>query len=158
MLEKCPEAARADQQPAKGEMDANLIAALESMDEDKEPEYVARPSTRTTVAQTGGVTGAGRVVRLGGSKVPAGLDAGTLLQRLRVTLPMVKATDNDQALNDLILNHLIAQNVRKGRSIVVPEDATVDKIPPQLFGEERRILAASRIDDYERTRAELAHN
>ena len=41
---------------------------------------------------------------------------------------------------------------------MVPEDATVDKIPPQLFGEERRILAASRIDDYERTRAELAHN
>ena len=139
-------------------MDADLIAALENMNEDEEPEYVARPLTRTTAAQTGGVTGAGRVVRLGGGKVPAGLDAGTLLKRLRVTLPMVKAADNDQEFNNLILNHLITQNVRKGHSIVVPEGATVDKISPQLFGEERRILAASRIDDYERTMAELARN
>ena len=69
-------------------------------------------------------------MKLGGSKVPAGLDAGTLLKRLCVTLPMVKAADNDQAFNVLIFNHLIAQNVRKGRSIVVPEDATVDKTPP----------------------------
>ena len=107
-------------------MDTDLIAALENMDKDEEPEHVAHPSTHTTAAQTGGVTGAGRVVRLGGSKVPAGLDAGTLLKRLRVTLPMVKAMDNYQAFNDLILNHLIAQNVRKGHSIVVPEDATVD--------------------------------
>ena len=51
------------------------------------------------------------------------------MKRLRVTLPMVKAADHDQAFNDLILNHLISQNVRKGRSIVVPEEATVDKIP-----------------------------
>ena len=139
-------------------MDADLIAALKNMDKDEEPEYAARPSIRTTAAQTGGVTGVGRVVRLGGGKVPAGLDAGTLLKRLCVTLPMVKAMDNDQAFNDLILNHLIAQSVHKGRSIVVPEDATVDKIPLQLFGEERRILAASNTDDYEWTRVELAHN
>ena len=62
-------------------------------------------------------------------KPPPSVDAGTLLKRLRVTLPMVKAADHDQAFNDLILNHLISQNVRKGRSIVVPEEATVDKIP-----------------------------
>ena len=78
------------------------------MDKDEEQEYAMRPSTRTTAVQTGGVTGAGRVVRVGGGKLPAGLDAGTLLKRLRITLPMVKATDNDQAFNDLILNHLIA--------------------------------------------------
>ena len=36
------------------------------------------------------------------------VDAGTLLRRLRVTLPMIKATDTDQAFNDLILNHLIS--------------------------------------------------
>ena len=50
VLEKCPEAARADEQPAEGEVDADLIAALENMDEDEELEYVARPSTRTTAA------------------------------------------------------------------------------------------------------------
>ena len=41
---------------------------------------------------------------------------------------------------------------------MVPEEATVDKIPGQLFQEERRILAASRIDEYDRTRAERARN
>ena len=40
-------------------------------------------------------------------KPPPGVDTGTLLKHLRVTLPMVKAADNDQAFNDLILNHLI---------------------------------------------------
>lgn len=143
--------------------EADLVAALDNMEEDipdEEGPYAAapvRPTTRSVSAQTGGVTSAGRVVQRG-TKNPAGLDAGTLLKRLRVTLPMVKAADNDQAFNDLILNHLIAQNVRKGRPIVVPDDARVDPIPPQLFNEERRILAASRIDEYEETRAALARN
>ena len=71
---------------------------------------------------------------------------------------MVKAADNDQAFNDLILNHLIAQNYWNGRPIVVPEGTQVDKIPPQLFHKERRILAASRIDNYETTRSEIVQN
>ena len=71
---------------------------------------------------------------------------------------MVKAVDNDQAFNDLILNHLIAQNHRKGRPIVVPGGTQVDKIPPWLFHEECRILAASWIDDYEEMRSKLARN
>ena len=62
-------------------------------------------------------------------KPPPSVDARTLLKRLRVTLPMVKAADHDQAFNNLILKQLISQNIRKGRSIVVPEEATVDKIP-----------------------------
>ena len=62
VLEKCPQVAGAKEQSAGEEMDADLIVALENMDKDEEPEYVARPSTRTTVAQTGGVTGTGRVV------------------------------------------------------------------------------------------------
>lgn len=44
------------------------------------------------------------------------------------------------------------------RSYTVTDDARVDPIPPQLFNEERRILAASRIDEYEETRAALARN
>ena len=71
---------------------------------------------------------------------------------------MVKGADNDQAFNDLILNHLIAQNHRKGRPIVVPEGTQVDKIPPQLFHEECRILAALRIDDYKETCSKLERN
>ena len=71
---------------------------------------------------------------------------------------MLKAADNDQAFNDLILNHLIAQNYRKGCLIVLPEGMQVDKIPPQLFHKERRILAASRIDDYEVTCSKLTYN
>ena len=62
-------------------------------------------------------------------KPPPSVEAGTLLKHLRVMLPMVKAADHDQAFNDLILNHLISKNVQKGRSIMVPEEATVDKIP-----------------------------
>ena len=38
VLGKCPEAARADKQPAEGEVDADLIAALENMDKDVELE------------------------------------------------------------------------------------------------------------------------
>ena len=41
---------------------------------------------------------------------------------------------------------------------MVPEEATVDKIPALLFQEERRILAASRINKYDCTRVELARN
>ena len=41
-------------------------------------------------------------------KPPPGVDAGTLLKHLQMTLPMVKAADNDQAFNNLILNRLIA--------------------------------------------------
>ena len=85
------------------------MAALEHMEEDETQlvEYQAHPALRSTAAQTGGVAGAGRVVRPTG-KPPPGVDAGTLLKRLRVTLPMVKAADNDQAFNVLILNHLIS--------------------------------------------------
>ena len=104
-------------QPSAGEdegCDADLIAALDNMEQDDTngcDSYTAtpvRPVTRTIGAQTGGVTTAGRVVRVGLPKAPPSMDAGMLLKRLRVTLPMVKVADNDQAFNDLILNHLMA--------------------------------------------------
>ena len=89
--------------------EADLVAALEHMEEDETQlvEYQTRPALRSTAAQTEGVVGAGRMVRPAG-RPPPGVDAGTLLKRLRVMLPMVKAADNDQAFNDLILKHLIS--------------------------------------------------
>ena len=73
---------------------------------------------RMTGVQTGGVSGTVRIIKLEKDGL---VDAGTLLWCLCVTLPMIKATKIDQAFNNLILNHLIAQNVKKGRAIVVPD-------------------------------------
>ena len=56
---------------------------------------------RTTGVQTGGVSGTGRMVKV---EKDGMVDASTLIWRLRVTLPMIKATKTDQAFNDLILN------------------------------------------------------
>ena len=73
--------------------DADLISALDNMEQDDTEEYDTYtaapvwPVTCTIGAQTGGMTTVGRVVWVGSPKAPPSLDAGTLLKRLRVTLP-----------------------------------------------------------------------
>ena len=45
--------------------------------------------------------------------------------------------------------------VKQGRPVQVPEGTEVQEVPPALFSQERKILAAARIDDYEATSAAL---
>lgn len=91
-------------------------------------------------------------------KEEAGVDCGTLLQRMRVTLPLIKAAETDPGLSDLLVNHLVDVCRKKGRTIWVPEGADVKEIPPALFAQERKILAASRIDGYNATQQLLQAN
>ena len=67
---------------------------------------------------------------------------------------MVKVVDNNQAFNNLILNHLIKTSERC--MIVISADGHMDKIPQQLFHKEWCILVASCINEYNKTRTELA--
>ena len=75
------------------------------------------PTTRSTGAQTGGVRGAGRTLA---APKPEGVDAGTLVRQLRVSLPLLKAANADQGLLDLLLNALISAKVKRGKSVTIP--------------------------------------
>ena len=60
-----------------------------------------------------------------------------------------------QPPTDLLLNYLIASTVNQGRPVQVPEGTEVQEVPQALFSQERKILAAARIDDYEATAVAL---
>ena len=113
------------------------------------------PRMASAGTQTGGVREAGKVVT---ADKGATVDAGTLVRRLKVTMPLLKATHVDQGLTDLLLNYLIAATVKQGRTVHVPEGADVLPVPPALYAQERKILAAARVDDYEATEAALQAN
>ena len=87
-----------------------------------------------------------------------GLDAGTIVRRMKVSLPLLKAADADPALTRLLLNHLLSTCVKKGQTIDVPEGAKVEEIPTPLFAQERRILAESKGDDFSTTEKILRSN
>ena len=65
------------------------------------------PTTRDSGVQTGGVRGAGKAVKTEGEEKTVS-DAGTLVRRMKVTLPLIKALNVDKGLTSLLLNHLIA--------------------------------------------------
>ena len=85
------------------------------------------PRMASAGTQTGGVREAGKVVT---ADKGATVDAGTLVWRLKVTMPLLKATHVDQGLTDLLLNYLIAATVKQGRTVHVPEGADVLPVPP----------------------------
>ena len=79
------------------------------------------------------------------------MDAGTIVRRMKVSLPLLKAADADPALTRLLLNHLLSACAKKGHTIDVPEGAKVEMIPLPLYAQERRILAESHSDDFSAT-------
>ena len=79
------------------------------------------------------------------------VDAGTLLKRLKVTLPLLRTVNVDRGLIDLLLNHLVAVKFKSGSPLVVPRGLKFDVIPPEMYHQERRVLASSNINAYDST-------
>ena len=86
------------------------------------------------------------------------MDAGTLVKRMKVTLPLIKALSVDQGLTNLLLNHLIASATKAGATITLPEGAKHEVIPADLFESERRLHAQSSLDNAAAVRLEIDRN
>ena len=97
------------------------------------------------------MSGAGRVLKV---KRPQP-DVGTVVRRLRVSMPLLKAVRADQGLLDLLLNHLVQAKVRRGQVIPVPVGAQVQEVSASLFREEQTLLAESREENYEEVAQQL---
>ena len=76
-------------------------------------------------------------------------DAGTIVKRVRVSMPLLKAVKADNALLDLLLNHLISAKFKRGQTISVPVGAQVLELPQAHLRAERTALAETREENYE---------
>ncbi len=107
--------------------------------------------------QTGGVKGAGKAVA-GADEKPITVDAGTLVRRMKVTLPLVKALNVDPGLTNLLLNHLIATAAKQGRVITLPKHVQTEVVPEELFQQERRLHAQTTLDNAALVQAAIERN
>ena len=99
--------------------------------------------------QTGSISSAGRVVVTDRN---SNLDAGTIVKRMKVSLPLLKAADVDPVLTCLLLNHLLSTCAKKGVTIDVPQGAKVEEIPLLLYAQECGILTKLDGDDFSSTK------
>ena len=70
-------------------------------------------------AQTGGAPGVGRLLK-GPPKQPPVLDSATIIRRMRVSYPALRAASIDGALRALLASELLTQIFNEGGSLVVP--------------------------------------
>ena len=49
------------------------------------------------------------------------VDAGTLIRRLRVSVPLLRAAKVDQGLLETMLNYLVSLNAAAGRPVTLPK-------------------------------------
>ena len=71
------------------------------------------------------------------------VDAGTLIHRLRVSVPLLWAAKVDQGLLETMLNYLVSLNAAAGRPVMLPKGCKVEYLPPEVFEAECRVLAQS---------------
>ena len=88
--------------------------------------------------------GAGRVVRGGKAESAGRMPADTLdrvLQCLRTSIPLVKAMKLDADLRKLLLAQMVSAHTAAGLSLVVPEQALVQRVTDEEFRKYRNLLS-----------------
>ena len=75
--------------------------------------------------QTGSIPGAGKTIGSGGGKRVDQNILGRILQRIRTSMPILKAVKVDDDLWRLILAELVNERVLAGQQVVVPESIIV---------------------------------
>ena len=63
-----------------------------------------------------------------------------MVERLRVSIPVMRATVADVHLRNLLISQLIHLNVRQGKATVVPQTAVVHHVEDEVFDEYRESL------------------
>lgn len=97
-------------------------------------------------AQTGGPKEAG-VVHQRASAVsaptrePKKVDTSTMLQRIRVSYPALRATKVDSAFRQLMLSEMITQVYNEGGAIVIPQGARLQPVSEEKFTEYKAALS-----------------
>ncbi len=142
-----------------------VAAAGEDKDEDMEGAERALGAPRKVFInnemKTGGISDAGRVIRLGQGKPPAAKaepDLGKIVSRLRHSIPLVRATLTDVHLRNFVLAMMVAQNVKDNRPIVLPDGALAHLVNADTFEAYKVTLGginSSNIDQVEERLAEL---
>ena len=109
---------------------------------DKEPKLSPWQADAST--NTGGIGTTGRVVK-GEKKVSFGDDVqwGALVQRMKVTLPMLKAATMDGTLRDLLVNLLVHDTWKKGERLYLPKGITKEEISEGHLLQQRDLLSKS---------------
>ena len=73
------------------------------------------------------------------------VDAGTLIRRLRVSVPLLQAAKVDQGLLETMLNYLVSLNAAAGLPVTLPKGCKAEYLPLEVFEAERRVLAQSQV-------------
>ena len=86
---------------------------------------------------TGGVPGAGKIVRVGSGgtalRKPREVTLDTIAKRIRVSTPVVQETQLDVDLRDLLLTYLLMANEHDRRATVVPCGIFLHVVSPEQF-------------------------
>lgn len=112
-------------------------------------------------SNTGGVLDAGRIIRLGQGKPPPAKsepDLSKIVQRLRHSIPLVRATLTDIHLRNFVLAMMVAQNVKDNRPVVLPDGALAHLVNADTFEAYKATLGginSSNVDQVEEKLAEL---
>ena len=74
-------------------------------------------------------------------KVKGPLTNGTILDRIRLTYPVLRASKVDSALRQLILSELLSQVYKEGGSVVIPTGIRLQPVGEKQFADYNGQLA-----------------
>ncbi len=97
-------------------------------------------TTVDSEVQTGGAPGSGTALKKP-AKQPKPLDVSTIIKRMRVSYPVMRATRVDSILRQLLLAELVTQVYNEGGSIVLPLGITTSSLPLDNFTKYREALS-----------------
>lgn len=98
------------------------------------------------------------MVRLGRAPLKARLetDLNKIAERLRVSLPIMRASVSDQELRNLLLAQLVSLNCKESRTLVLPENTLAHVVDQRTFDEYRNTLGGLTASNREEVQEKLA--
>ena len=85
----------------------------------------------------------------------APIDLGTVVSRLRLSVPLLQRTLFDQQLRQLVLSSLVAQSVQDGSGIVLPDRAPVQLVSEPVFQQYQDAMAGLNANNMQEVQARL---
>ena len=78
---------------------------------------------------------------------------GQVLKKLKVSVPLLKASSLDPSIRDLLLHALLLECLESGSSVALPDGLNVEYVPLGQARAEREILAGARFNEQEKVRS-----
>ena len=88
------------------------------------------------------------------ARQPPNLDK--LLERLKLSIPIMRATVHDKNLRSLLLSQLVQQAVDDGKAVVMPDNAFVHPLAPTAYTEYNANLGGITAENRPQVEARLA--